>query len=1464
LSAIASNQPDRKTESRFFYLGLIPVVLFIALVVIFRVWQPSASVFEPPHLLAILNAVFLALMPFIVAYLAGRSYLATGSLNILLIGCALLVFGAGNLVAGWAIEHPGPNSTVTIHNIASLVASVFYVMAAFFLAEGTAGSVGGRRAPNLFSAYLAILLFVVLLSIATIAGVMPPFFVVGRGPTPLREIVLTVAVIFHVLSAIFALRLYWKRRISFLYWYCLALLLIGVGLAAVLMQPAVGSPIGWVGRISQYVGCIYFLAAVIVTVREARSSGTSVAKTLASYFRESEIHYRRLVETAQDPIILTDSRGQVLLWSPAAEKLFGFARREAVGSDLTDLVGLDRSLLGPFDETAPAGGNANAIETTLKRKDGSILFSEISAWATEVTDERTITFVIRDITERRRAEQALQESESILRSFFDAPGDMRGIVEVVGDDDVRHIADNAVTAAFIGVAPDAMKNKLGSELGEPREILRTWIGLYNESMKRGRPVTLEYHDVRGDQAAWLSATVSYLGTPPHGDPRFTYVVRDVTERKRAEIALQQTEQRWATTLSSIGDAVIATDVTGRITFMNSVAEGLTGWTLPKASTKPLTEVFNIVNEQTRSVVESPVTRVLREGMVVGLANHTILVRKDGIETPIDDSGAPIKDEDGNTTGVVLVFHDITDRRKTEEQLEQSTQKVKDILNSIQDDFYVLDRGWKFVYASKSFTSRIGKEPKDFVGNNIWEMFPNHIGTDLEENFLAAMDRREIRRFEVGGRYTDAYYTMTAFPSPEGITVLGTDITDRKRAEEALRISEEHYRSLFDNMLNGYAYCRMLFDESVPKDFTYVSVNAAFETLTGLKNVTGKNVSEVIPGIRQSDPELFETYGRVALTGMPERFEAYVEALKMWFSISVYSPRKEYFVAVFDVITERKRAEAEAQRLFTAVQEEKDRLSVLINSIQDEVWFADTDRRFTLANPSALREFGLDTDNGIDIQKFAESLEVYRPDGTPRPVDEAPPLHALQGEMVRNQEEMIRTPGSGELRYREVSAAPVRDVGGSIIGSVSIVRDITKRRRAEEALRKAHDELELRVQERTAELQQAYDRLKEETEEREQIETQLRQAQKMEALGTMSGGIAHDFNNILAAIIGFSELLEGHVAKGSRDAHHLDRIMEAGIRGRELVRQMLAFARKAEQEKKPLALRGIVEESTKLLRATTPATINIRVNALNEALILGDSTQIQQVLMNLCTNATFAMREKGGSLDIELSDHNVSPSNGDPHGIEPGQYVKLIVRDTGIGISADIMDKIFDPFFTTKKLGEGTGLGLSVVHGIVKQHDGYITVDSEPGRGSTFSVYFPRITGGPEENAIRDDEIPTGSERILFVDDEEALVEMGEDILAELGYEVTSRMNGREALALLKADPSRFDLVITDQTMPEMTGIDLAGEILALRADMPIIMCTGFSYVVDADKARTAGIKAFAMKPLTKREIAKTIRKVIDE
>jgi nitrogen-specific signal transduction histidine kinase/CheY-like chemotaxis protein len=386
----------------------------------------------------------------------------------------------------------------------------------------------------------------------------------------------------------------------------------------------------------------------------------------------------------------------------------------------------------------------------------------------------------------------------------------------------------------------------------------------------------------------------------------------------------------------------------------------------------------------------------------------------------------------------------------------------------------------------------------------------------------------------------------------------------------------------------------------------------------------------------------------------------------------------------------------------------------------------------------------------------------------------------------------------------------------------------------------------------------------ESEERKQAEEQLRQVQKLEAIGTLTGGIAHDLNNILAAVMGFAERALGRVSEGTTEKACLEKVLEAGLRGRDLVRRMLTFSRKGEQEKKPLLISRVIEETVKLLRASIPSTIDIRMEIENgSGFVLADPVQMQQVIMNLCTNAAYAMRDGKGILQIELSDHTVAPSSG-LDGMKPGSYVKLVLRDTGGGIPADVIGRIFDPFFTTKPPGEGTGLGLSVVHGIVKSHDGSINVESEQGAGTSFTLCFPKVE--KEQGCVdeTDGPIPAGHERILLVDDEEALMRMGESTLTELGYEVTSRMNGREALALVAEDPSRFDVVITDVTMPEMTGVELTKEVLSIRADLPIIMYTGYSHLVDANVAKAAGARGFVMKPLTEREIAKAIRKVLDE
>ncbi len=384
-------------------------------------------------------------------------------------------------------------------------------------------------------------------------------------------------------------------------------------------------------------------------------------------------------------------------------------------------------------------------------------------------------------------------------------------------------------------------------------------------------------------------------------------------------------------------------------------------------------------------------------------------------------------------------------------------------------------------------------------------------------------------------------------------------------------------------------------------------------------------------------------------------------------------------------------------------------------------------------------------------------------------------------------------------------------------------------------------------------------------EHERMEAQLRQAQKMEAIGTLAGGVAHDFNNILAAIIGYTELALHEVEEGSKMHRQLSKVLQAGFRAKDLVNQILTFSRKREQERKHVQIGPILKETLKFLRASLPTTVDIRHQILDPlAMIHADPIQIHQVVMNLCTNAAYAMREIGGVLEVGLSRVQMDSGNagGDPN-LKPGPYVRLTVKDTGHGMTPEIMERVFDPFFTTKGKGEGTGLGLSVVYGIIKSLGGSITASSKPGEGTTFEILLPRVESEFVIETEITERIPTGHERILLVDDEETLVEMAQALLENLGYQVTGVSDSLKALELFRQNPGAYDLIITDQTMPAMTGCAFAKEVKREREDVPIILCTGLMEAVAEDQARQTGVQEFLMKPYVISELSRTVRKVLD-
>ena len=386
----------------------------------------------------------------------------------------------------------------------------------------------------------------------------------------------------------------------------------------------------------------------------------------------------------------------------------------------------------------------------------------------------------------------------------------------------------------------------------------------------------------------------------------------------------------------------------------------------------------------------------------------------------------------------------------------------------------------------------------------------------------------------------------------------------------------------------------------------------------------------------------------------------------------------------------------------------------------------------------------------------------------------------------------------------------------------------------------------------------------------QLERQLRQAQRMEAIATLAGGIAHDFNNNLASIITCAEMARDDLPEESPTRELLDVVLKSGFRGRNLVRQILTFSCQGEQERQPVQVELIVHECLRLLRASLPASIEIHCRIADRlGMVPADPTQIHQIVMNLCTNAGHAMRDKGGKLEISLVDADLdSAAAGGYPDLLPGPYLKLTVKDTGHGMDRQTMERIFDPFFTTKGHAEGTGLGLSVIHGIVRNHGGAITVESEPGNGAVFNVFLPRIDSPGEK---KQDEVPVpaerGRERILLVDDETDLAKAGGKMLERLGYEVVVSTDGREALELFRARPGRFDLVITDQAMPGMNGMELARELTGIRADLPVILCTGFGNAPNGAftnaEREIAGIRELALKPLDRAEMSGIIRRVLD-
>jgi PAS domain S-box-containing protein len=614
-------------------------------------------------------------------------------------------------------------------------------------------------------------------------------------------------------------------------------------------------------------------------------------------------------------------------------------------------------------------------------------------------------------------------------------------------------------------------------------------------------------------------------------------------------------------------------------------------------------------------------------------------------------------------------------------------------------------------------------PEEFIGK-LEQLYEDR--NEISQDEIALKDGRTIDRYsapmlgEGGKHYGRVWYFR--------------DITERKQAEEVLRESEHRYRSLFENMLGGFAYCQMLYDKQErPVDFVYLEVNRAFEGLTGLRNVAGKPVSEVIPGIKELSPEVFEIYGRVAATGKPEKFEFDFKSFNQWLSVSVYSTKKGFFVATFENITERKQAEAALQ----ASQKQLRQIFEASPNVTSVFQMEGQDLRRTWVSPNLERLFGYTVEEAL--QPHWWSAHVH-PEDLARVITDSGRI--LSHEHIVHEYRFLRRDGSVVWIHDELRL--LRGATGQPHEVVGAWTDIT---------------------------------------ERKELETHLLRTQRLESVGRLASGIAHDLNNILAPMLMVPPLLR-EVVKDPELRNMLDLVETNAQRGSNIIKQLLTFGRGMEGERVPVQLRSLVNEMSGIIRETFHKNITTRRETpLDTWLVSGDATQLHQVLMNLCVNARDAMPD-GGTLTLKLENHEFDESFARmTPGAKPGRYVCLSVTDTGEGIAPEHLDKIFDPFFTTKELGKGTGLGLSTVLGIVQSHGGFIEVRSQPGRGTQFKVYLPASETVEAQPAGQGDQsLPQGGgELVLVVDDESSVRQVTRKLLERNGYRVIEAAEGADGI-----------------------------------------------------------------------------------
>ncbi|SMC22890.1 PAS domain S-box-containing protein [Desulfacinum hydrothermale DSM 13146] len=881
-------------------------------------------------------------------------------------------------------------------------------------------------------------------------------------------------------------------------------------------------------------------------------------------------------------------------------------------------------------------------------------------------------------------------------------------------------------------------------------------------------------------------------------------------RRQSEELGQRSEYLHRALIESSGDHIFLLDANG--TFVTS-NDRVTHFGLESGAQLVGRTIEQVFPKEVATFYREQFQRVLTEGKTVVFEHD--LPSERGTHYHLDTL-YPIHLPDG-TVAVGGICRDITERKQAAEALRESRERLNHLFTVSPAIVYELDpENLSPTWVSSNITEITGYTPEEAFQPGWWA---EHVHPEDQEQTKKAEERfllegrdrgaHEYRFEKKDGTYIWVRDELRLLRDEQGRPkeIVGSwmNITDRKEVEIELAKSEQRYRSVFES--TGTA---MLI---VNEDGTIAFANSQCSATTGY-------LPEELPGtnwrgyVFAEDLPMMESYFRLRFSDpekAPKRYETRLmhadgSIRNTLLTVGTIPATRQVVVSMLD-ITDLVRAE-EARRL----------LETAIDNTIECIMLSDRENRLTYVNRAFEKLTGYSAaevlgktlgilKSGRHDREFYQDLKSTIYSGRP-----------WQGNMILKKK-------NGELYEVAASITPILSPSGHVDYFVSVHRDVTKER-----------EMERRIQ----------------------------QNQRLEAIGTLAGGIAHDFNNILTPIVGYTEMCMYSLPRGSKIRENLEAVNRAAARASDLVQQILSFSRRSNQERKPIRIALIIKEALKLLRSTIPTSIEIRqdISATEES-VIADPTEIHQVIMNLCINASHAMPDGGlmsvglHAVDLDREAIKMIP------GCKPGRHLKLSVEDTGHGIAPEILDKIFEPYFTTKKEGLGTGLGLATTHSIVTACGGGITVYSEPGKGSRFDLYFPVARGVATQVVEKTAVIRGGHERVLIVDDDMEVLDLHRKVLENYGYSVTAETDPEKALALFEKSPADFDMVLTDMTMPRMTGDLLAAALLKIRPDLPVIVLTGFSERINKDKAQELGIRALLAKPVSVSDLLSTIRDIFN-